>query len=120
SYWRFVEEWCVIEETPWDKIIHGVIPGKEEAFAAMLSEYSTRRLLRDIPELSTLEVIGPEMIEVKLPQSVYTTMQRATKEYIIEHPDMTNPIAIQYAGELTNKLRIMSSLPPTQANPVLE
>jgi SNF2 family DNA or RNA helicase len=120
SYWRFVEEWCLIEETPWDKIIHGIRPGLEEAFKAMLDRYSTRRLLADIPELAKLEVIGPKLLPVKLPASVYTTMRKATKDYIIEHPDLDSPEALQSSGQLVHRLRLMSSLPPTQLNPMLE
>jgi len=120
GYWNFVEEWCDITETPWDKVVGGVKKGREVEFKALLDRYSLRRLVSEIPELASLERLPNEFHIVKMPPSVYATMQKMKKEWVIEHPDLDSPKAIESGGALIHELRQMTALPPTQANPKLE
>jgi SNF2 family DNA or RNA helicase len=120
SYWSFVEHWCVIQETPWDRIVGGLQPGMEDAFYELLSKYSMRRLCRNIPQLSNLGEPVIEEIEVTLPPSVLTTLRKLKKEYTLSHPDLDEDVEYDYAGAVVAKARILTTLPPTNANPKLD
>lgn len=120
GYWPFVEEWCNITETPWDKVVGGVKLGMEPAFKALMDKYSLRRLVSEVPELATLEKLPAEFLTVRMPASVYATMQKMKKEWVIEHPDLDSSKAIESGGAMIHELRQMTALPPTQANPKLE
>jgi len=120
GYWNFVEEWCQLSETPWERVVGPVKPGLEPAFRAMLDRYALRRLLSDIPRLAHLESLPPEIIKVALPPSVYATLRKLKKEWILEHPDLESGKAFDSAGALQNELRQMASNPPTQVNPKLD
>ena len=117
SYWTFVERWCDLEITPWDKKVGPVRnPAK---FSEMLSRYALRRAQTDIPELAKLEQINLT-IPVELPTSVTKSIALAKKQYRLEHPDLDTPIAFEAAGALYVAMRQLTTTPPTKANPKVE
>jgi len=120
SYWTFVETWCQITQTPWEKEVGQLLPGLEERFWKMVMQYSMRRLTKDHPILSQLEDIELPPILVDLPVSVYASMARLKKEYILSHPDLEHDEYLDSGGALYNKLRELTTRPPTQANPKVE
>ena len=119
SYWKFVETFCEIDETPWDKNVGQIRPGMEEKFWSLLSEYFLRRTQAQIPELAHLEEAHHEIL-VQMPPSVLKTIRQAKKEYIIEHPDLENSEFVDGSGALYNRLRQLATLPPTAAKPKLD
>lgn len=120
SYWNFVEQWCVCTQTPWELEVGQLKQGLEERFWKMVSQFALRRLTSEHPVLSQLESIELPTIEVTLPKSVYDTIRRAKKEYILAHPDLDHDEYLDGGGALYNKLREITTRPPTQANPKLE
>jgi superfamily II DNA or RNA helicase len=112
SYWRHVENWCVLEETPWGPIV-GPIKSKPD-FYRMLAQYSSRRVLegQDEPVFDD--------IPVAMPPSVRAMIIKAKKEFVFEHPDLRDPVVMESAGAIWNAVWEMTSLPPTQANPKLD
>jgi len=121
GYWNFVEEFCVIEDTNWDRVVHGLQRDKKVAFQNAMREFSMRRMLKDIPSLAGLEVVEePEGgIEVPLPASVYEMFRKARKEYILEHPGMDSEILLS-GGAMAQRFRMLTTNPPTQANPKVD
>jgi SNF2 family DNA or RNA helicase len=110
SYWTFVQNWCHLEETPWDTVIGRVKDPK--AFYEMLSRYSHRRVL-DFGEPDVVD------IPVELPKSVRDMIKRAKKEFIFEHPDMEY-LEMESAGAVWGRIRQLTSVPPTAAQPKME
>lgn len=119
SYWHFVGEWCELNVTPWATEVGQLKAGLEDKFWAMVSEYSLRRSTADILELQDLTSTYTE-ITVDLPASVRKTMKDAVKNWTIEHPDLETVDAVSSGGALVQKLRQMTSVPPTKANPKLD
>jgi SNF2 family DNA or RNA helicase len=118
GYWKFVETFCEVEDTPWDKVVGQVKPGMEEKFWALMSQFFLRRLQKDIPELQGLEEFHHEL-QVQMPVSVLRTIAKAKKEYVIEHPDLEHSEFVDGGGALYNRLRQMATLPPTADKPKL-
>jgi SNF2 family DNA or RNA helicase len=114
SYHNFVDNICHIEFTPWEKIIGDV--RDPSAFQEMMARYSIRRLQAQIPQLADLETIDKD-IWVDLPPSVLKMMRDAKKEYVISHPDLEEDIFFDAGGALVQRLRMLTTVPPTQANP---
>jgi SNF2 family DNA or RNA helicase len=112
SYHRFVDTMCLIEFTPWDKVIGPV--RDPEAFTEILRRYSIRRLQKDIPELAELDHVT-KLIPIPLPSSVVAAIRRAKKEYTFEHDDVLKEY--DSAGGMLQDILQMCSVPPTQANP---
>lgn len=119
SYWNFVGEWCELKVTPWQTEVGQLHPGREDEFWATVSEYSIRRSIQDVPELRDLSHTYNEIL-VDLPPSVVKMCKDAVKNYVIDHPDMDTPEAVSSGGALVQKLRQMTSVPPTKANPKLD
>jgi SNF2 family DNA or RNA helicase len=119
GFWSWAEEWCVITEDPWMKHVKGVRRGKEEAFRTMLREWSLRRRCEDIPQLRGLECRYKD-IPITLPASVYKSMKTLVKEYRLEHPDLPEVYILEHSGEVNHRLRLMTTLPPTSAQPKLD
>jgi SNF2 family DNA or RNA helicase len=117
SYWTYVERWCKVEDTPFERIV-GDVRNPEE-FQRMLDGLFLRRKLKDIPSLASLKFV-PQDIPVRLPASVYNTIRAAKKTYTIDHPDLDTPEAVDGAGALFTKLWQLTTAPPTQANPKLD
>jgi len=55
-----------------------------------------------------------------MPPSVKKTIQKARKEYVIEHPDLENTEFVSGGGSLYAKLRQMATVPPTVAKPKVD
>lgn len=117
SYWSFVEARCQISFTPWDKVVGPVTD--EERFRSEMDRYSLRRLVADIPQLSSLEVLPPEDIWVRLSKTTYEAMKKLKRDYILEHPDLDTPEAFESGGHVAIRLRQLASVPPTVDNPKL-
>jgi SNF2 family DNA or RNA helicase len=115
SYWRFVEYWCKIEETPWDREIKGVWPERKQEFNEMLDKYRFRRLKKDVLPHLAEPLIATHTYA--LPPSVLKMHKDAKKSYVIEHPDLDEAIYAESGGALVAHLRKLVALPPTEAKP---
>jgi SNF2 family DNA or RNA helicase len=114
SYWKFVEEHCFTNQTPWVTEVEGV--KDPHRFAQVMAEFSVRRLLKDIPELAHIEHVD-KVVELPLPASVAQAIRKARKEYVFRHD---NEIRVyQGAGDMIQDLLQMCSTPPTKENPKL-
>ena len=112
SYWSFVEKHCVVENTPWEQKI-----GKlkdPHAFYEMLARYSTRR------ELTGVDDYVEDIVPVTLPKSVYDAIKKMKKEFVLEHPDMTEPEYFDHMGAILSKARQITSVPPTAVKPKID
>jgi SNF2 family DNA or RNA helicase len=119
SYWRFVNERCVVVETPWSKNVGNISKGYAAQFREELSRFSLRRTTKDIPSLSQLEYRDTEYF-VDLPKSVVAMIKKAKKEYVLDHPDLASPEFLTGSGALYVKQRQIATVPPTKQNPKLE
>jgi len=112
GYWAFVERWCEMIETPWQKEVG---PIKDpEGFYQMLSRHSSRR------EMRGLEEIVYKDIPVDLPPSVMQTIARLKKTFILQHPDIEDPKWFTAAGAVWAEIRQLVSNPPTKVNPKMD
>lgn len=119
SYWKFVNEWCTVTETPWAKEVGQLKPGLEEEWAALLEPFTLRRTLKDIPKLSTLEEVHYHY-DVTMPASVRKMIATAKKEYILEHEDLGASEFVRGGGALYSRLRQIATNPPTVAKPKVD
>jgi SNF2 family DNA or RNA helicase len=119
SYWSFVGEWCELKTTPWATEVGQLKEGLEEKFWEMVSKYSLRRSTADIPELQNLSHTYNEIL-VDLPPSVYKMFADVVKSWVLDHPDLDSPEAIASGGALVQRMRQLTSVPPTKANPKLD
>lgn len=119
SYWRFVNDRCVVVETPWSKNVKNIRKAYAEEFRRELAQFSLRRTVGEIPQLADLEFVENNY-RVDLPKSVIKMMQKAKKSYVLEHEDLARPEFLKGAGPLYVQLRKIATVPPTVANPKLE
>jgi SNF2 family DNA or RNA helicase len=119
SYWRFVQDWCVITETPWKTEVGQLRKGLDDEWQELVGQFSLRRTLHDVPKLRSLEELHRDYF-VDMPPSVKKTIQKARKEYVIEHPDLENAEFVSGGGSLYAKLRQMATMPPTKAKPKVD
>ena len=113
SYWRFVDEFCKQEMTPWGILVKG--PLEDRGYFEMLQQYATMRPFDSIPELTKIKSVEKPMF-VELPASVIASHRRALKEYILDHPNLER-VEKDSAGAILHLLRKMCSFPPTQEQP---
>jgi SNF2 family DNA or RNA helicase len=108
SYWKFVEEWCVLEYTPWTTIVKGIQPDKEAAFYNELKPLFLRRKIADyLPEIP--DIIS-HFIRVDLSKSVMSAHKAALKEWRIANPDNSSlDIVATSGGALVIKLRHLTA-----------
>lgn len=107
SYWKFVQQWCMLNQTPWTTEIGPVKSSLERDFHAMLDQYMLRRRIEDhLPELPPQ--IDHEVI-VKLPPAIQAAHDKAKKEWRIEHPDLDDPVIATNGAALLTKLRQLTS-----------
>lgn len=118
SYWKFVNDRCVVVETPWAKNVGNIRKAYAEEFRRELAEFSLRRTVRDIPQLSSLEFTEQDYTVV-LPASVVGMIKKAKKDYVLEHPDMESPEFLNGSGALYVAQRKIATVPPTKENPKL-
>lgn len=119
SYWRFVNDRCVVIETPWSKDVRNIRKAYADEFRKELAQFSLRRTVKDIPELQDLEYRDTEYF-VTLPKSVVAAIKKAKKTYVLEHPDLPHPEFFNGSGALYVAQRQLATLPPTKQNPKLE
>lgn len=119
GYWKFVQDWCVITETPWKTDVGQLRRGLDQEWQELIGQFSLRRTLHDVPKLRSLEELHRDYF-VDMPPSVKTTIRKARKEYVIEHPDLENTEFVSGGGSLYAKLRQMATVPPTKAKPKVD
>lgn len=119
SYWRFVQDWCIITETPWKTEVGQLRKGLDEEWQELVGQFSLRRTLKDIPKLQSLEEVHRDYF-VDMPPSVKTTIRKARKEYVIEHPDLEQTEFVSGGGALYSKLRMLATTPPTREKPKID
>lgn len=118
AYWRFVNDRCVVTETPWSKDVGNIRKAYASEFRAELAAFSLRRTTQDIPSLQDLEYSDTEYF-VDLPKSVVQAIKKAKKNYVLEHPDLASPEFFKGAGALYVAQRQITTVPPTKENPKL-
>jgi SWI/SNF-related matrix-associated actin-dependent regulator of chromatin subfamily A-like protein 1 len=119
SYWRFVQDWCIITETPWKTEVGQLRRGMDEEWQELVGRFSLRRTLKDVPSLRSLEELHRDYF-VDMPPSVKTTIRKARKEYVIEHPDIEQAEFVSGGGALYSKLRMLTTTPPTREKPKID
>lgn len=119
SYWKFVDRWCDVVQTPWAKEVKQIRKGLEEEFQEVMAEFTLRRTLKDIPKLSDLDAYHKHYF-VTLPASVRKMIAKAKKEYILEHPDLDQAEFLSGSGALYARLCKLATTPPTAANPKVD
>lgn len=119
SYWRFVEDRCIVTKSPWKTDVGNIKRSYQEEFRKELSEFSLRRTTLDIAQLADLEFTETEYM-VATPPSVLKMMKTMKKEYILEHPDLDSPQFLSGSGAVYTKLRQLATLPPTKQNPKVD
>jgi SNF2 family DNA or RNA helicase len=119
SYWRFVQDWCVITETPWKTEVGQLRKGLDDEWQELVGQFSLRRTLLDVPKLQSLEELHRDYF-VDMPPSVKKTIQKARKEYVIEHPDIEQTEFVSGGGALYSKLRMLATTPPTVSKPKID
>jgi SNF2 family DNA or RNA helicase len=119
SYWKFVNDWCTVVETPWKTEVGQLRKGLDKEWQELISRFSLRRTLKDIPKLQSLEELHRDYF-VDMPASVKTTIKKARKEYVIEHEDLENTEFVSGGGSLYAKLRQISTVPPTKEKPKVD
>lgn len=113
SFWRWIDEYCTTVTTPWATEVTGV--KNVAVFNEMLVEYRLRRFASQIPELAKLEHVD-HIIEFDVPPSIKVAHDKAKKDYIIEHPDLDDKLALDSAGALVHWLRSFTGAPPGDNN----
>lgn len=119
SYWKFVNDRCVVVETPWAKNVGNIRKAYAEEFRRELAQFSLRRTVRDIPQLSSLEFTEQDYTVV-LPASVVAMIKKAKKEYVLEHPDLESSEFLNGSGALYVAQRQIATVPPTKQNPKID
>lgn len=119
SYWKFVNKWCVVTETPWGKRVGQLRPGLEQEFQELLGQFTLRRTVKDVPKLASLEEVH-EHYFVDMPLSVRRAIAKARKEYVLEHDDLESTEFVSGGGALFTRLRQMATDPPTKSKPKID
>lgn len=119
SYWKFVSDRCVVLETPWAKQVGNIRKAYAATFREELAAFSLRRTVSEIPQLASLEFTENDYV-VELPKSVVAMIQKAKKEYVLEHEDLARTEFLNGSGALYVAQRKLATNPPTKANPKME
>lgn len=119
SYWKFVQEWCVITETPWATEVGQLRKGLDEEWQELVGSFSMRRVLKDVPKLASLEELHRDYF-LDMPPSVKQTIRKARKEYVIEHEDLEQTEFVSGGGALYSRLRMLATTPPTVSKPKVD
>lgn len=119
SYWKFVNERCVVTENPWKKQVGNIKRAYAQEFREELAQFSLRRTVKEIPQLADLE-FQENYYKVTLPTSVVKMIKKAKKEYVLDHPDMVSPKFLDGSGALYVAQRKIATIPPTKENPKLD
>lgn len=116
SYWRFVDDWCITQDTPFGKTIGNLRKGALDQFYALTDEFMLRRTTKDIPKLADLELLPTLEYNVDMPKSVLKAIQKMKKEYTLEHEGLGTQF-LEGAGAVYVKCRQITTVPPTKENP---
>lgn len=119
GYWKFVQDRCVTQETPWGMQVGNIRKSYVKEFTEELAQFSLRRTTKEVPQLESLEYVEHEHFTVT-PPSVVKAIMRAKKEYILEHPDMESAQYLEGAGALYVAQRQIATNPPTKVKPKIE
>lgn len=119
SYWKFVNDRCVVVETPWAKQVGNIRKAYAADFRQELAAFNLRRTVSEIPQLSSLEFVENNYY-VEMPKSVITMIKKAKKEYVLQHDDMASPQFLDGSGALYVAQRKIATVPPTKLNPKIE
>lgn len=119
GYWKFVQDWCVITETPWATEVGQLRKGLDEEWQELVGQFSMRRTLKDVPSLASLDELHRDYF-LDMPPSVKNTIRKARREYVIEHPDLEQTEFVSGGGALYSKLRMLSTTPPTREKPKID
>ncbi len=119
SYWKFVNDRCVVIETPWAKQVGNIRKAYANEFRQELAAFSLRRTVSEIPQLASLEFVENEY-RVDMPPSVVQTIKKAKKEYVLDHPDMASPEFLSGSGALYVAQRKLATQPPTKVKPKID
>lgn len=111
SYWKFVQERCIVQETPWDTKVGNIKKSYSKEFTKELAQFSLRRTVADVPKLASLEFQEHEYY-VNLSPTFLKACQRARKEYYLEHPSLPEPKVFEGAGAMYVGLRQAATVPP--------
>lgn len=115
AYWRFVNERCVVVETPWQKNVGNISKAYAAKFREELARFSLRRETKDIPQLADLEYRDTEYF-VDLPKTVVAAIKKAKKEYVLSIDGQPDTF-FAGSGALYVAQRKIASTPPTSHNP---
>lgn len=118
SYWKFVDDRCITQDTPFGKRVGNIRRSYREEFSQELGQFTLRRTVADIPELASLESLERHYY-VDMPASVTKMIQKAKKEYILEHEGMDSEL-VSGPGALYQIQRQLATNPPTKAKPKLD
>lgn len=118
SYWKFVDDRCITQETPFGKKVGNIRRSYREEFSEELGQFSLRRTVADIPELQDLESVTRDYF-VDMPTSVVKMIQKAKKEYVLEHEEMESSL-VSGPGALYQVQRRMATNPPTKVKPKID
>lgn len=119
GYWKFVQDRCVTQETPWGMQVGNIRKSYVKEFTEELAQFSLRRTTKEVPQLESLEYVEHEHFTVT-PPSVVKAIMKAKKEYILEHPDMESAQYLEGAGALYVAQRQIATNPPTKVKPKIE
>jgi len=119
SYWKFVNDRCVVYTNPWSTTVGNIRKDYVEQFKQELAQFSMRRTVAEIPQLASLEYQEHEY-QVELPASVVKMIKKAKKDYVLEHEDLAHTEFLKGSGALYVKQRQIATVPPTKANPKID
>ncbi len=119
SYWKFVNDRCVVVETPWSKNVGNIRKAYAEDFRRELADFSLRRVVGDIPQLASLDFVESDY-HVEMPPSVVAMIKKAKKDYVLEHEDLEQSTFLEGSGALYVAQRKIATIPPTKVNPKLD
>ena len=107
SYWRFVGEWCVLEQNPWTTKVGGIKREREKEFYAMLEPMMLRRTFDDDIIKAEVNLDDPinHFVPVTLRPAVLKAHAKALRDWVIENPDLDMGKAISSGGALVIALR---------------
>src|SRR5690606_26357411 len=110
---------CHVVNTPWAKEVHQLRKGLEGEVQELMSEFTLRRTLKDVPKLASLDEYHKHYF-VSMPPSVRKMIAKAKKEYILEHPDLDEAEFLSGGGALFARLSQLATNPPTASKPKVD
>lgn len=119
SYWRFVEDRCIVTKSPWKTDVGNIKRSYQDEFRKELAEFSLRRTTKDIPQLADLEYVEVDYF-VPTDPSVIKMMKTAKKEYILEHASLDRSEYLSGSGAMYVALRKLATDPPTVQKPKVD